>query len=450
LMMIGAVVNSIIVSSMISVLADVDEASLAFRGKKQLIEAFAHHTKLDSGTLGQLKSWLHSRHKETSGFDSESMRKLLVNGGGIPRELLGILPGALFEGAVVQNRFMQVCLSANARGVLPPRFTLLLALELTEHRYKHHEIVYHAHDHAFNLFLVTQGTFAHVARPTQAGGEAEVLKAPPTPRTPRTVSPSPPSCPSKKTVSILDLAFGNISVASTSVATARFCCLPSTNRLHPFQLFSSGAYCGDIELFSGKTRHSSWRNETTDQNDDPCDGVTLVMSKSKLDDICNEFPQYKAIWEGEAKQRERHRERLLSRLTQGRPYKELAVTSIQKHVRQYLQQKRRSQSAPSLDGTAHLSFEESNDSLKSTPQKSSMLVLRNQLRAATASVPIGATGAPKPGSETSDLGALREQVQAHGKQLEQALEGINQLLEHRKHGNSTSSDAQSFVQKDVL
>jgi len=333
------------------------------------------------------------------------------------------LPGALYEGALIQNAFVQVCLSANARHVLPPRFALLLALELTEHRYKGNEIVYHAHDHAFNLFLVTQGTFAHVARPTPAGGEAEILKPPTTVRA--TDLPRPCLQSGKTTTSLLRLAMGSAPVAPS---TGRTCCLISTTRLHPFQLFSSHAYCGDVELFSGKTRHSSLRNETVDQENRPSDGTMLVMSKSELNHICEEFPQYKEIWEAEAERRRRDCERLLKKLTQPRSYKDLAATTIQRFVRQFFRQKRLRQ----LDAEC---------SLQKRPQKGrSMFSHLNQLRAANADVPVGAS---RPGSGKDEIGALRKEIQAHGRQLEQALEGISLLLGHGKHSRRLAASSAS-------
>jgi len=369
------------------------------------------------------------------------MRKLLLDAGGIPRELLSVLPSALFEGAVVNNDFMQLCLSADARGVLPPRFTLLLALDLTEHRYEHHEFVYHAHDHAFNLFLVIQGTFAHIARPTKMGGQAEVLKSP---VMARAIQPSGGDS-TKYQTSFSGFAFAGMGTKSSPVSSTHFSCLPSTNRLHPFQLFSSRAYCGDVELFSGKTRHSSLRNETTDQEGKPSEGVALVMTKGKLESLCYEFPHYKEIWMKEANRRERYREHLFSNLTQGRQYKDLAVTSIQKRVRQYMQQKRRRPAAALMDGSS----EENNLELQpircDNHKKGSMLLKLNQLRAANVAVPIGAPKLDRERSdrERSELGVLHQEVQAHGKQLEQALEGINLLLGHRTHGYSASSDAKS-------
>jgi hypothetical protein len=419
LMMIGAVVNSIIVSGMISILTDIDEASKSLRDKKQLVEAFANHAKLDFDILGQLRSWLHARHKETSCFDSKLMRQLLLDAGGIPRELLSILPGALFKGAVVNNAFVQVCLSANARRAIPPRFPLLLALELSEHRYQHHEVVYHAHDHAFNLFLVTQGTFAYIAQPTAAGGQAEMLRT--SPRTPR---PATPISQQSSKLSLMGRVVGRTGVDKHCAAHGRTCVIPNTNKLYPFQLFSSRAYCGDIELFSGQTRHSSLRNETTDPEDRPSDGVMLVMSKSELENLLNEFPHYQAIWKEQADRRAHLRKCLCKRMNQGRHYKDLAATTIQRRLLFYQQVKRsRKVATPSNDG-------EWNDE---TGAHASAFGHLHQLRAANS---CRSMCAPKPGSVQTDLGALHHEVQMQGKQLQQALEGINVLLQHQKRCSS--------------
>jgi len=303
---------------------------------------------------------------------------------------------------MVRSAFVQVCLMCNPRRLLPPRFALLIALELSEHRYQHNEVVYHAHDHAFNLFMVTEGTFAYIAQPTPAGGQTEVLRAPVTPKENPLTPRSPQSAFIQRNV------FG-FAPDFRSDSHAKLCVIPGRNHLFPFQLFSSRSYCGDIELFSGETRQSSLRSES------PGEGVMLVMSKIELANLRHEFPHCKRIWYSESMRRAQYRQHLFEGMKEAREYKALAATTLQIQFRHYLKQKRQGQVAMSSNGAWN-----KGEVPKAGNERTFACLNQNQLTAANW----------RPGSAKRDLEAVHRKVNEQGKQLQTAMKGIDSLLRH--------------------
>eukprot|EP00913_Durusdinium_trenchii_P031906 g29882.t1 len=130
--------------------------------------------KLRSGrarAVPRLVRWARENRAEKHGFDRAWMRELLTNGS-MPIRLVGQLPSAIFSGKLVRNRFLSVCSRKFQHG-LPPRFYMLLALQLDILDFEKDQMVYHCHDQAFSIYLVLKGVFASVALPSPEGGVIE-------------------------------------------------------------------------------------------------------------------------------------------------------------------------------------------------------------------------------------------------------------------------------------
>merc|ERR1740121_3527058 len=140
-MMIGAVVHSIIISEVITLVSEVDEDTRWKRSQMKLLDAYSLHTRLDSDTRNRLTGWLSEASLGMSRRDPEEMRKILISGM-IPRRLLGELPERLFGGQLVRNKLMTVCTNSCAGGSMPPRFPLLMSTVLLERSYKAGELVF--------------------------------------------------------------------------------------------------------------------------------------------------------------------------------------------------------------------------------------------------------------------------------------------------------------------
>jgi len=440
LMIIGAVVNGMLVSSVIRTIMSTDPATADFKKKKRAIYAFAEHAKLDQSTLLKLRMWITEQHQYSSGYDVNGMRQMLIDGGGIPRYLLGILPSALFNGQLACNNFIAMCRKASARLEVPPRLPLLMALQLSEHRFVCGEIVYYAFDMGLSLHLVMGGTFAHVARASPNGGVAAVdwMRSP---------------------------HFPTEGADRTSITDAGPTCKVMT--LCPYELISARSYCGDVELFNNRTRHSTLRCETE------MGGITLVMSKPDLMLLAQDFPHYAAQWKAEAKRRAWSQEQRFQRLTSRRCYAELAAVCIQRYVRDYQlqQQQLHSQFRKSLDDVIKVVSAGSSDMLDvltsadelhswlngssdvfdlesgpvtmntttaARPELRQNLIdpALSQLRANVSDVGLsqssyhdGVNGDCEVNGAVQDLCAA---VQVQGKQLQAALDGIAKLLDHRR------------------
>ncbi|CAK0827821.1 unnamed protein product, partial [Prorocentrum cordatum] len=167
-MMIGAVLHSIIIGEVITIVSEVDEDTRWKRSRMGLLEAYSSHTQLDRDTVSRLTRWVDGLPSGRSTFDPEDMRRLFTSGI-MPRSLLGELPDRLFDGQLARNKFMTTCAISCTSGITPPRFPLFMSTVLCQRSYKAGETVYELHDHAFNIFLVRSGTFAYVCEVTGAG-----------------------------------------------------------------------------------------------------------------------------------------------------------------------------------------------------------------------------------------------------------------------------------------
>lgn len=393
-MMVGGVVQSVIMSTLITIMTSLDDDTADFFRKKRLIETFASQTELGSEAASELRTWLRHRHngKESRHYDHTEMQSMLLNG--IPRGLLGELPAAIFNGSLISNEFLLLCSRASRSGALPPRLPLLMALELTKQHYNCGVTLYEAFDHCNALYLVISGTFAHIAQPGAEGGLVVVqdkcmMKAQPF------LQMSPP--PGRCVQTLSDLELHRLRQHGDRTRTLN---------QYPFQLFSYGSYFGDTEIFSGFPRKHSARCES------PA-GTVLVLGKKQLLGLMDEFPYFSVLWRAKARQRERQACNQLRGLTVGRSYMELAATRIQGLV------------SDKLNFRKTLVMQGADDESAST-RASTQVVQVGTMLASTLRKPL------LQASPTVTVAMLRSELEAHTQQVQKSImDAVRTILQDR-------------------
>eukprot|EP00448_Togula_jolla_P026750 CAMPEP_0170647140 /NCGR_PEP_ID=MMETSP0224-20130122/44029_1 /TAXON_ID=285029 /ORGANISM="Togula jolla, Strain CCCM 725" /LENGTH=379 /DNA_ID=CAMNT_0010978553 /DNA_START=164 /DNA_END=1300 /DNA_ORIENTATION=+ len=247
--------------------------------QKTLLEAFADHADLGVEGKTELTSWVETMRRRKPAFDREGLRRLVLSGQ-MPENLIKKLPMAAFNKQLLRNRYLHACIPAGAQW--PPCFPLLLAVSLTQRTYVGEEVVYQLHDQPFNVFLVLEGTFACIARPSEMGGINEAPLAmtgscqtssswasPFSPTLRRAMGAvhkdtSPKDLEGSYTIGLVtefnpaSLVFGTKTVQVTHVPVE-----DDKPPLSPYQLFGPTSYFGDFEVLGQTERRSSVRCETT-------------------------------------------------------------------------------------------------------------------------------------------------------------------------------------------
>lgn len=340
-MVIGAVVHSIIMSEVINVVMSVDQSALELNSQKELVMGFARHADLQGPVMKDLLNFFERHRSKRQQFDRERMRQLITTCS-MPRELVGDLIRGAFNGRLENNQLITTCLRYEKR--MPPRFPLLVALALSGRRFYARELVYSAYDAPWNLFLVTSGTFAHIAFPSRQGGMIEM----PPECIDLTRTPQPSSShlvdyamATKRNLSVSGIAFSSVmsrrlskTATSSRITEEKEKKRHMRSTLFPYQLFGVGTYFGEAELLlePGRSRFSSCRCET----EDPGGGSVLQLHVSDLMKLCNEFPRFATAWRAASCRREERRKKLLQRLRHGHHYRGFAAMTIQRYVRSLL------------------------------------------------------------------------------------------------------------------
>jgi CRP-like cAMP-binding protein len=159
-MIVGTIVHSMVMGEVINVVSEVDKDTVWRKERQNLIEAFGEHTRLKQETTDAMTDFIHGLNSRGS-YDRSTMREFITSVT-FPRDLLGQIPGQLFGGAIVRNKFVSICASGTTEKLVPPRFAFFLSTMLTSQHHVAQEILYQRHDHAFNVYLVLDGTFACV------------------------------------------------------------------------------------------------------------------------------------------------------------------------------------------------------------------------------------------------------------------------------------------------
>jgi len=310
-MAIGAVVHSIIISQVITLVTSIDKTNEFVEKQAELVEAFADHTEVDDVARDAMRGWIRQSAKKwvSHQFDKQAMREMFTTGV-MPRSLLGRLPRSLFTGKLLQNSFLR---SNTRHGAMPPRLAVLIALVGQKSTFETGSIIYQTQDFAFSMFLVLSGTFAYVAIPSPAGGVpySQTLKV-----GPRKSTIHNKHSVVKSTVAWLQAHTGVMHPADDEAVPKQ----SEVKDLCPYQLFSTGSHFGDIELFSGSQRKTTARCENS--------GTLLALHRQDMKQLCDEFPQFRAKWTMLASARERSRIKKQLELTDSVDYITLAARTL--------------------------------------------------------------------------------------------------------------------------
>jgi len=373
-MIIGCVIHGWLVSEMINVVSEYDQADIDLEEQLQLVASFATHTEVTEKTAQDLTTWVTSNVRIQQHYDRSKMRDLLCSSV-LPRHLMESFATELFDKKLATNRFLLVC--KNAEGALPPRFPLLLGLLVDMRFFENGEFVYFTHDQPFNLFIVLEGCFADVARPSPDGGVSDWMPSlnvaakqlfgtksaggllDSSSSADILISPRKLSGLVQKTGSqALVASAGMVKTASTASAGMVKNASSRTNMiakewsrplflhgdsgvqpvdsksshhkakpvLWPYMFHCFGDYFGDIELLNRTPRRSSIRCMANKSK-------ALVLAKKDVESLIEDFPRFGSAWRIASKRRETQQECALERLTVGRTCKDLAASTIQTAVR---------------------------------------------------------------------------------------------------------------------
>jgi len=312
-MLVGAVVNSIVMSTVMTELMKVSRAEAEKRRRTQTLREFIQHAELSSATSVQLEDWNMNDQKLGGCLDMVEAKFLFSYT--MPPSLLGKLSMDLFQGNLIKSSLLS--LSGRKSLAVPEKLPLYLATVLIQRAFEMNEVAYRNSDEPLHCFLVVKGTFAVVGVPAITGGK------------------NPPGlCGHFRTSRI-----GNVRLMSNLEQI-------NTHQLYPYKLFGPKSYFGEYELLHGlRTRNHCARCESQHG------GTALVLKKSHLMDLSREFPNFGQAWKSISVRRNQHQESLLKELSFPWTYKECAAQRIQDFVREHLNQgsraSRRSQARPS-------------------------------------------------------------------------------------------------------
>lgn len=323
-MLVGAVVNGIIISEVINIITDEDQLARDVEAQKGLVERFARHTALSQKVLQDMLKYVSTGRAVRQGYNREEMRELIV-GQALPRKIINELPDDMFGGLLLANRF--VTQSTFTFGVptpiVPQRFPLLVGLAVNVRYVDHQEIIYHCFDHAWNIFMVLEGMFAHVGKPTPHGGISERIGV---------------------------VQSAGKSVESESIAAGRM--IGHLQSLHagkkkddqakleaeeknrelaaiysPYEIYGPRSYFGDSAVFMKTSRRFTARCESE------AGGTLLVISRDDVQELSQEFPLAAQSWRITALRHDRRSRVMLKRLKTRCNIKELAATQVQRIYR---------------------------------------------------------------------------------------------------------------------
>jgi len=318
-MIVGAVVNSIILSEVITVITSVDQLAREVSEQKGIVKGFAIHTGLDTSAPALVRSfteWVGTAKAVQSGFDRNRMKDMITCGL-LPRRLAGELQNHLFDGRLTTNRFILAC---RYDEQLPPRFPLLVAVSCSVRYFECKEVVYYCFDQSWSVFLVHQGTFANIGRPGRKGGTSML-------------SPLLVCAATNGNKSVYDRINRTSSAFANSMNGMRRAPAlempPKDCALTPYQLFGVHNYFGDTEIFldHNGARRSCVRCESK------VGGCALVLNRLVIFDLMAEFPRCAGAWRSAAIHREEHRKALLMKLTCRHECDVFAASTVQQYYR---------------------------------------------------------------------------------------------------------------------
>lgn len=323
-MLAGAVINGVVTSEIITIINSSSHLAQELESQQKLIAEFAQQTLLRDEAAEWLQKVVAARRTVNHDQDREKMMKLFL-GSSFPREILGKLPVEMHQGRLMKNRFITL-VKKTRRKECPIHLPLFVGIAGNPRHYDKNEIVYYGSDHHWCIFLVLEGTFAHVGSlvPRLATNNRSE------PGTPRSTPAS-----------------SQIRVHSSRVAVPSKFVENHSGALYPYALSGFGNYFGDEEIMLNRRhRRSCVRCESVGG------GKVLILMKNDFERLAEEFPDMGALWRSNALRHERFRERAASSICSDHyEYQEFAARQIQECVRAYQGRNQKSQRSMSGSGS---------------------------------------------------------------------------------------------------
>lgn len=383
-MILGCIVNGIVLSTVITILATDNEEQRLLAEQERGIRNFGKHMHVADVLTEELTKWASTtKMMDHSNYNRADVKQLLTSGI-LPRELMLILPHALFNGRLTQNKFVKAMIAAyplETPGKTPAQLPVLLALECTNIFYIKEQLVYSVQDHAWNIYFILHGTFSYLAKCFKGQGSGSHFNG--------DMSKDNTDSLEVQTVSATRRALKVVKPTSSSSSTVA-----------PYQPFGWGDYFGDLEIIlSSIPRVSSARCETDH-------GSVLTLHKKDMFALVEEYPLLITHWRAAALLRERRRASHYRRRIPVSTVQELAANIIQRHWRALLVKRSRPMrpmsSFMSGDAYARLAHRLKSDSTQNRMRSAPAEIVPSYARDLQVSVD----------DVRSDIGDLREEFRS--------------------------------------
>ncbi|CAL1173718.1 unnamed protein product [Cladocopium goreaui] len=165
---LSQVVNSIIMSEVITTLTGVDRAQAELNKRYGLIKEFADHARLSVKTTTAFeKAVQRASHAGEVRVDASQLKSFFATDT-LPRELMLELTKDVFQGKLLRNEML---VWVERHGIpLPARLPLMLAAVMHPKTFQFQEVLYQNADQPVHIYLVMRGTLAFVGVPHVEGG----------------------------------------------------------------------------------------------------------------------------------------------------------------------------------------------------------------------------------------------------------------------------------------
>lgn len=333
-MVVGAVVHSIIISDVITIVTSTDRLHDFKETQFNAVDLFAEHTNLEDDVVQEMKAQIAYRAKYLmKNHEQKDEMYHLVTGKFFSRCFFGTLPEALFKGRIKANHFLTLTQELSLRKeVVPPALVCFLAIHLMHLEFEAGEVVFQKLDYPFHLYLVLKGSFTNVAMPSPTGGKDAAVGA------------------LSRAISGRELLTPSLTAGSKRriIVTEK----EGTGKLYPYRVYSFNNYFGDFELLPGKLRprSSTVRCETVT-------GSCLGLPRDSFLAVVDRFPQSASSWAVLGQRREFCRIQQCRQLHYGLPIRPFSALRIQRHwrkARTWMRNHDRSADKPSASHTVEL------------------------------------------------------------------------------------------------
>jgi len=296
LMLIGAIVNSIIISEVIHVVTRTDVVRSEIRGKAQAITQFCEATKLSVRTESILNRFAEVHTKTKFAKDSSSAN---LNPSKSWKDLCEIaeamephfrysITQRLFDGLYFRNHFLLHCVNKNSPDEMRS-LPIVVAGFLKQQYIWQGEYMYHIGEQPKGMWLIMRGFVAFVAVPSELGGIHH-----------------------KRTITNM-MKIDVLNVNSQKDTSS------------PYMLFGPQSYIGEWEVLYPRDRLTNCRVEA--------DGVVAYLARKDFVMICNRYPNLAHTLKMYAQRKETRRRIAIFDHKQELSYRQLAAQTIQKWFR---------------------------------------------------------------------------------------------------------------------